>query len=196
MKKLMIVFATLALALSVQAASISWRTGTTVKAPTSADNGAFGTTAAAGTLSMYVWLVSADVYNSTSVDSIYGTYGSKLDTATASTTGGKGSTGVAVETVDLNWNPTSDTPYYAIVLTMYDNGDGITGYIANMAKGNVNTGGTGTGPTNLAKNLGGTGGTVINGWTMTSGGGTIPEPTSGLLLALGGAILALRRKQK
>ncbi len=28
-----------------------------------------------------------------------------------------------------------------------------------------------------------------------SGGGTIPEPTSGILLALGGAILALRRKR-
>ena len=39
-------------------------------------------------------------------------------------------------------------------------------------------------------------------WTATSGGGsgsggeTIPEPTSGLLLLVGGAMLALRRKQK
>ena len=34
-------------------------------------------------------------------------------------------------------------------------------------------------------------------WTVTaSGGGDIPEPTSGLLLLVGGAMLALRRKQK
>ena len=32
--------------------------------------------------------------------------------------------------------------------------------------------------------------------TVTSGGGDIPEPTSGLLLLIGGAMLALRRKQK
>jgi hypothetical protein len=33
--------------------------------------------------------------------------------------------------------------------------------------------------------------------TATGGGGeTIPEPTSGLLLLVGGAMLALRRKQK
>ena len=32
--------------------------------------------------------------------------------------------------------------------------------------------------------------------TVTGGGGDIPEPTSGLLLLVGGAMLALRRKQK
>ena len=33
------------------------------------------------------------------------------------------------------------------------------------------------------------------GW-QTAGGGDVPEPTSGLLLLVGGAMLALRRKQK
>ena len=32
--------------------------------------------------------------------------------------------------------------------------------------------------------------------SMTGGGGDVPEPTSGLLLLVGGAMLALRRKQK
>ncbi len=32
--------------------------------------------------------------------------------------------------------------------------------------------------------------------TVTGGGGGIPEPTSGLLLLIGGSLLALRRKQK
>ena len=33
------------------------------------------------------------------------------------------------------------------------------------------------------------------GWAASSGGGGVPEPTSGLLLALGGAMLALRRRR-
>ncbi len=32
--------------------------------------------------------------------------------------------------------------------------------------------------------------------SLSSGGGDVPEPTSGLLLLVGGALLALRRKQK
>ena len=39
-------------------------------------------------------------------------------------------------------------------------------------------------------------GQTSSGWTPVSGGGDIPEPTSGLLLLIGGAMLALRRKQK
>lgn len=45
-----------------------------------------------------------------------------------------------------------------------------------------------------AKNAIGTGTAPIS-WTPIEGGGT-PEPTSGLLLLVGGAMLALRRKQK
>lgn len=33
-------------------------------------------------------------------------------------------------------------------------------------------------------------------WKSVGGGGDVPEPTSGLLLLVGGALLALRRKQK
>lgn len=33
-------------------------------------------------------------------------------------------------------------------------------------------------------------------WSSVGGGGDVPEPTSGLLLLVGGALLALRRKQK
>lgn len=41
------------------------------------------------------------------------------------------------------------------------------------------------------------GSTVSSGMTAWStGGGDVPEPTSGLLLLVGGALLALRRKQK
>ena len=38
--------------------------------------------------------------------------------------------------------------------------------------------------------------TILAGTSKSFGGGDVPEPTSGLLLLLGGAMLALRRKQK
>ena len=49
-------------------------------------------------------------------------------------------------------------------------------------------------PGSLASNLAtaGTSGTM----SAAGGGGDVPEPTSGLLLLVGGAMLALRRKQK
>ena len=39
--------------------------------------------------------------------------------------------------------------------------------------------------------------TGATGWNTNGGGSTdVPEPTSGLLLLIGGAMVALRRKQK
>ena len=196
MKKLMFVLAAVLAASMVQAASINWGTGTAVKGVTSDSNPAFGSAnAASGTLSMYVWLVNAETYNSTSVDSIWGSYGSKLNTATASKTSASGAAGATVKTDGLTYSDTADTPYYALVLTAYDpNKDGtVDYYIANKATSNVNTAGAGTAVTSLAKNLGGAGGTAITGWTAAS---DVPEPTSGLLMLVGLAGLALRRGRR
>ena len=191
MKKLMFVLAAVVAGM-VQAASISWGTGTAIKGVTSDSNPAFGTAnAAAGTLNMYVWLVNADTYNSTDVGSIADTYGSKLNTATGSATGKSGAAGATVKTDNLDFSTTENTPYYALVLVGLDpDKDGTMDYfIANKATSNVNTAGAGTAVSNLAKNLGGAGGTAISGWTA------VPEPTSGLLLLLGMAGLALKRKR-
>ena len=87
--------------------------------------------------------------------------------------------------------PEANTPYYGLILVGLDTDkDGTMDYlIANKAESNINTAGKGTNITNLAKNLGGTGGTALTGWTA------VPEPTSGLLLLLGMAGLALKRKR-
>ena len=192
MKKLMFVFAAVLAAGMVQAAAINWGTGTAVKGITSDTNPAFGTSnAASGTLNLYVWLVDASTYESTAIDSIWGTYGSKLDTATASVTGKSGVAGATAKTDGLSFSTTEDTPYYGLVLVGLDTDkDGtLDYYIANKAASNVNTAGAGANVTALAKNIGGTGGSAISGWTA------VPEPTSGLLMLVGLAGLALRRRR-
>lgn len=189
MKKLIFVFAAIIAANMVQAASINWSTGTAVKGITSDSNPAFGTAnAATGTLSLYVWLVDASTYESTSIDSIWGTYGSKLDTATASVTGKSGAAGATAKTDGLSFSTTENTPYYGVVVVGLDTDkDGtLDYYIANKGTAAINTAGTNASVGNLAKNAGGT---AISGWTA------VPEPTSGLLMLVGLAGLALRRRR-
>ena len=87
----------------------------------------------------------------------------------------------------------SGTDVYAALLYVEDS----TGYyIANFA--NATAASTKVTIADLTKYEGGSLGGTPNGPEITgwSGGGAIPEPTSGLLLLLGGAMLALRRKQK
>ena len=195
MKKLMFALAAVLAAGMVQAASINWGTGTAVKGITSDSNPAFGSAnAASGTLNIYVWLVDATTYNSTSVDKIWETYGSKLNTATASATGKSGAAGATAKADGLAYSDTAVTPYYGLVLVGLDTDkDGtLDYYIANKAESVVNTAGAGTAVGNLAKNLGGGSGTAITGWTSAS---SVPEPTSGLLMLVGLAGLALRRRR-
>ncbi len=183
MKKILVALAVAGLAFASQAASIKWSTGTKVLAPESTSQ------AAAGTLSMYVWLVDANTYNNTSVDSLWASYGNKLNTATASTTGGAGKAGVTVTTDGLSYSTTAATYYYALALITYDGDQNGTAeyYIANIASSYVNTAGTGNNISSLATKLGGSGEAVS--WTA------VPEPTSGLLVLLGMAGLALKRRR-
>lgn len=191
MKKLIISTVIVAFTIVSEAASINWSTGVSVKSVTSDTNPAFGTTnAGTGTLSVYVWLVNADTYGSVNSSTIWANYGSKLGDATASVTGKSGAAGATVQTSGLTYSSETDTAYYALVIIGLDtNCDGtLDYYIANKAESNINTAGKGTTVGNLAKNFGGTGGTAITGWTP------VPEPTSGLLMLLGVATLALRRR--
>ena len=191
MKKLMIALAVVGLSVGAQAAAVSWKTGNLIKAPTSATDGTFSTVNAGnGTLSLYVWIVDATTYEAATYASI-----GALD-RTKATVSATGANGVAGATANWNysstdWTAGADTTIYGLIVTTYTDGD-VTMYIANKATAVINGAGTASGVLNLAKNYGGTGGEAIIGWTTT---GTIPEPTSGLLMLVGLAGLALRRRR-
>ena len=188
MKKLMVLLAGIALVCSTQAASIIWKSGTAVKAPNA--DGSFGTAnAASGTLSMYVWIVDAATYNSLDVAKVVETYSSKISTATGKKESFGGAAGGQVSTTHDDWVADQNTTYYAAILLKYASGD-TEMYIGNKATGIVNGAGSGATVNNLAKYIGGgTSGTAIAGYA------SVPEPTSGLLLLLGVAGLALKRKR-
>ena len=184
----MVLLAGVALVCSAQAASISWKSGTAVKAPNA--DGTFSTAnAASGTLSMYVWIIDAATYNSLDVAKVAETYSSQTASATGKNEGFGGAAGATIKTTHNDWSTDQETTYYAAILLKYVSGE-TEMYIGNKATGAVNTSGTGSTVNNLAKYIGGgTSGTAIAGYA------SVPEPTSGLLLLLGVAGLALKRKR-
>ena len=180
MKKLIVAFVAMAVAVVANAATVSWAAGSSVKGPT-------GTTIAKGGFDMFVWIVDAGTYNATSIDSIYKGY---ADLTSSATKGVWGTT--AIKGVTATTTAGDDVDVFGIILMTYTDADGKDWYIANKATTHTDGLGGGANVLNLAKNIGGGSGSAISGWTAVA---AVPEPTSGLLLLLGMAGLALRRKQ-
>lgn len=173
----------------MQAAQISWKSGTGIKG-SNADGSFTSGSAASGTLSMYVFIIDAATYSALDVSKVVDTYASQTSSATASKLAFGGAAGATVNTTHDDWVADQDTSYYAAILIKYNGGDGDM-YIGNKATGVVNGAGSGATVNNLAKYIGGgTSGTAISGYTAA-----VPEPTSGLLFLLGIAGLALKRKR-
>lgn len=193
MKKLILAVAVIGTAIAAQAATVSWASSKLFTAATA--EGGFSSTAIGKAATGYLFTLTASEYDSFLADynangnmkSVYeaytkGTLGTAAGTAATTSRGSTAtiSTDVAV----------GDTVYGAILYTYHDDTLDKDFYIANIATGTV---GAESGLTigNLGTYFFGQDtGTATGGWQV------VPEPTSGLLLLLGVAGLALRRKQR
>ena len=194
MKKLVLAAAVIGAAVATQAATVKWDSAKLFTAATA--EGGFSSTAIKGAATGYLFTLTASEYDSFLADynangnmkSVYDAY-TKGTLGTAAQDGKtKTLTSALALTTDAE---VGDTVYGAIIYTYHDATLDKDFYIANIATGTV---GAESGLT--IGNLGtvflgeGASGTSIGGWSA------VPEPTSGLLLLLGVAGLALRRKQK
>ena len=186
MKKVMIVLAAIAMAGATQAAVIKWSTGK-VTLPGTTSNMTASNTA------LYFWAENiADPWASAKVTSTGEGDAAVYSVAAtdAQTAGYK--TGSATITPKSTYSK-DDTAYGAVIITYDSNGDGKIG-VGDYYM-------TGTGSYTLEADANATKSLAMSSWTQitaSSSGGTtpVPEPTSGLLLLVGGAMVALRRKQK
>ena len=172
--------------LSVSAASVEWQSGTITLQG--------GTQAGKGDVTAYLFELTKAEYDALSADKVYDTYKGSLDSADAT----KSSTakGAANMNGKTDTYGSGDTAYAAILYVSKD-GDYAIGNLASYTFTSSMDATVG----DLASKLGGgaaTGTPTPISWSSTTGGGSggVPEPTSGLLLLVGGAMLALRRKQK
>lgn len=196
MKKLMIAVAAFALAASAQAASYTWKWTSTLKDPNAA--------AYSGTVYLFN---ASDVAQQTVLTAFLANTGSFASTYASqavdsyATTNGKGpSTAISISEDDIGTLRTSGSDkyvdyYYAAVFT-----DGDDKYLLLTSTYNAVV--QSAQITALSQALSGS--TVAPDGTTTVQSGkmwyapssSVPEPTSGLLLLLGVAGLALRRKSK
>ena len=190
MKKLVTAFAIVCAAAFAQAASVSWASG---KLYTAADaNGGFSTTAIKAAATAYLFTLTETQYNDFLADytangnmkSVYDAYKASFGSATA-TGNTKSLTSASSLATEAD---VGATVYGAIIYTYHDATLDKDFYIANIATGTVGSD-AGIAIGNLGNYfLGDTAGTATGGWQA------VPEPTSGLLLLLGMAGLALKRK--
>lgn len=192
MKKLILALAAIGAAVTVQAASVTWGSG---KLFTAADaDGGFSSTAIGNAATGYLFTLTASEYDALLADynasgnmsKVYETYKDSLGAATGKADTASRSSAATIKT-DAN---VGDTVYGALIYTYHDETLGKDFYIANLATGTVGSD-TGINLSALGTHFkGDTAGTATGGWQA------VPEPTSGLLLLLGVAGLALRRKQR
>lgn len=177
MKKIMIAVAVVMSAVMAQAAAVSWKSGKLYDNEGAQLKGKDAVTA-------YVYLMDAAAYSE--LTDVWGAYGEDV-LAGAANASNKGSTTAYAPTITIKApsDATANTTYYAAVITTYGSGDDMY-YIAE--KVSATTGDDGNASVSFASSISTAEGSK-GAWTA------VPEPTSGLLMLVGLAGLALRRRR-
>jgi len=174
MKKLIIALAVLFAAVVTQAASVSWNTAALYKPDGSGKVGK--------AVTEYVYLITAEQYAGTST--AWELAGEDVLAGGSNKSAGA-TTGQYNHFASAKTTSVADTTYYAAVIVTYGTGDNMK-YMAEKAT--VTTGNDGNGSITLfdaAKTAEG----AKAAWQ------SVPEPTSAMLMLLGMAGLALRRRR-
>lgn len=200
MKKLLTLLGAIVMAVSTNAAAITWNSGV-LKTPATAGGGWSTANIASGSATGYFWVIDAATYGS-----LYNVDASKMmanvidSYATLDTTNKKitikdssyktpTSATTAITYKDDGGYGAGSTAYAAMIFVYTDATSGDQFYIANVGALEF-TSSQNKSQTNMAQFIGGgTSGTALGGWQ------SVPEPTSGLLMILGMAGLSLRRRR-
>ena len=190
MKKLMLAVAVVCAAVASQAATANWANSGSATAKIKNGSAVWSTLAATDTAKAYL-LFAADLDTvKAALDNGTFTGANTIDSTTAiSSTSGK----ITSKDVTISTSPTS----YQMLLVYTDKTSGLVTYQFASSPVTANAGdSTAEPPIAQANPAFAATSFSASGWTTVSGSGSggVPEPTSGLLLLLGVAGLALRRK--
>lgn len=181
MKKLLMTVAVVATAVVANAAAVQWNSGT-IQLPSGAN--------AKATVSASLFIVSESVYNTYAgysdaaklSDDIYAAYKDSAPTAT------KTSSTKSLANISYGDYLAGESVYAILLYTTTENGTAY--WMGNYGMATLESSQNAT-VSQLANLLGGEGGSTATAWSTAA----VPEPTSGLLLLLGVAGLALKRKR-